>query len=245
MQGNVALYIMMKKMLLTLVAVLLLLPLGAVAQERKVQNKPYIDYRRLHYGFFVGMHVQDMEFVNNGFVTESGEAWYADVAQYNPGFSVGVLADLRLGEHFSLRAIPTMHFGQNNIVFREQNSGELSRQSVKTTYIALPLHVKFAAERFNNYRPYITAGVDPMLNLTVKKQKQLLLKKFDLMLEFGLGCDFYLPFFKLIPEVKFAFSLLDVLQKERKDLLDANLLKFTQSVDKVTSKMIIISFYFE
>ena len=245
MQGNVALYIMMKKMLLTLVAVLLLLPLGAVAQERKVQNKPYIDYRRLHYGFFVGMHVQDMEFVNNGFVTESGEAWYADVAQYNPGFSVGVLADLRLGEHFSLRAIPTMHFGQNNIVFREQNSGELSRQSVKTTYIALPLHVKFAAERFNNYRPYITAGVDPMLNLTVKKQKQLLLKKFDLMLEFGLGCDFYLPFFKLIPEVKFAFSLLDVLQKNRKDLLDANLLKFTQSVDKVTSKMIIISFYFE
>lgn len=245
MQGNVALYIMMKKMLLTLVAVLLLLPLGAVAQERKVQNKPYIDYRRLHYGFFVGMHVQDMEFVNNGFVTESGEAWYADVAQYNPGFSVGVLADLRLGEHFSLRAIPTMHFGQNNIVFREQNSGELSRQSVKTTYIALPLHVKFAAERFNNYRPYITAGIDPMLNLTVKKQKQLLLKKFDLMLEFGLGCDFYLPFFKLIPEVKFAFSLLDVLQKERKDLLDANLLKFTQSVDKVTSKMIIISFYFE
>ena len=236
---------MMKKMLLTLVAVLLLLPLGAVAQERKVQNKPYIDYRRLHYGFFVGMHVQDMEFVNNGFVTENGETWYADVAQYNPGFSVGVLADLRLGEHFSLRAIPTMHFGQNNIVFREQNSGELSRQSVKTTYIALPLHVKFAAERFNNYRPYITAGVDPMLNLTVKKQKQLLLKKFDLMLEFGLGCDFYLPFFKLIPEVKFAFSLLDVLQKNRKDLLDANLLKFTQSVDKVTSKMIIISFYFE
>lgn len=232
-------------MLLIIVAALLLLPLGAVAQERKVQNKPYIDYRRLHYGFFVGMHVQDMEFVNNGFVTENGETWYADVAQYNPGFSVGVLADLRLGEYLSLRAIPTMHFGQNNIVFREQNSGELSRQSVKTTYIALPLHVKYAAERFNNYRPYVTAGVDPMLNLTVKKQKQLLLKKFDLMLEFGLGCDFYLPFFKLIPEVKFAFSLLDVLQKDRKDLLDANLLKFTQSVDKVTSKMIIVSFYFE
>lgn len=245
MQWNVALYIMMKKMLLTIVAVLLLLPLGAVAQERKVQNKPYIDYRRLHYGFFVGMHLQDMEFVNNGFIAEDGEAWYADVAQYNPGFSVGVLADLRLGEHFSLRAIPTMHFGQNNIVFREQNSGEQSRQSVKTTYIALPVHVKLAAERFNNYRPYVTAGVNPMLNLTVKKQKQLLLKKFDFMLEFGMGCDFYLPFFKLIPEVKFAFSLLDVLQKERKDLLDANLLKFTQSVDKVTSKMIIISFYFE
>lgn len=234
----------MKKILL-IFSILLLLPLVAVAQERKVQNKPYIDYRRLHYGFFVGTHLQDMEFVNNGYVTPEGEAWYADIAEYNPGFSVGVLADLRLSTHFSLRALPTMHFGQNSIVFREQNSGGVSRQQVKTTYLAIPLHVKYAAERFNNYRPYVTAGVNPMLNLTVKKQKQLLLKNFDFMVEVGMGCDFYLPFFKLIPEVKFAFSLLDVLEKDRKDLLDMNYLKYTQSVDKVVSKMIIVSFYFE
>lgn len=224
---------------------LLLLPLCAVAQERKVQNKPYIDFRRLHYGFFVGTHLQDMEFVNNGFVTENGETWYADIPNYNPGFSVGVLADLRLGKYFSLRAIPTMHFGQNSVIFREQNSGETSKQSIKTTYIALPLHVKYAAERFNNYRPYITAGVSPMFNLTVKKQQQLLLKKFDCMIEVGFGCDFYLPFFKLIPELKFAFSVLDVLRKDRNDLLDANYIKFTQSVDKVVSKMIVLSLYFE
>lgn len=236
---------MKRKTLNILFLFLLLLPLSSFAQERKVQNKPYIDYRRLHYGFFVGAHLQDMEFVNNGFVTPEGESWYADIAEYNPGFSVGVLAELRLSTHFSLRAIPTMHFGQNTIVFREQNSGEVSRQQLKTTYLSLPFHVKYAAERFNNYRPYITAGVSPMLNLTVKKQKQLLLKKFDFMVEVGLGCDFYLPFFKLIPEVKFAFSLLDVLEKDRSDLLDSNYLKYTQSVDGVASKMIILSFYFE
>lgn len=224
---------------------LLLLPLFAVAQERKVQNKPYIDFRRLHYGFFIGVHAQDMEFANNGFVTENGETWYADIANYNPGFSVGVLADLRLNTYMSLRAIPTMHFGQNTVRFREQNSGETSKQSLKTTYIAVPVHVKFAAERFNNYRPYVTAGVSPMWNLTVKKQQQLLLKKFDFMIEVGFGCDFYLPFFKLIPELKFSFSPLDVLKKERNDLLDANYLKFTQSVDGVTSKMVTLSLYFE
>ena len=224
---------------------LLLLPLCAVAQERKVQNKPYIDYRRLHYGFFIGTHMQDMEFVNNGFVTENGESWFADIATYNPGFSVGVLADLRLNTYMALRAIPTMHFGQNIVRFREQQSGETSKQSVKTTYIAIPVHVKFAAERFNNYRPYVTAGVSPMWNLTVKKQQQLLFRKFDLMIEVGFGCDFYLPFFKLIPELKFSFSPLDVLKKERNDLLDANYLKFTQSVDRVTSKMVTLSLYFE
>jgi hypothetical protein len=230
---------------IVLYVMLLMMPLTSLAQESKVQNKPYIDFRRLHYGFFVGVHVQDMEFTNNGFVTESGEAWFADIAEYNPGLSVGVLADLRLGDKFSLRALPTLHFGQNTILFREQNSGEVSRQQVKSTYIALPVHVKFAPERFNNYRPYITAGVSPMLNLSVKKQRQLLFKKFDFMVEVGMGCDFYLPFFKLIPELKFAFSLMDVLEKKRNDLLDKNFEKFTQSVDKVVSKMIVLSLYFE
>ena len=224
---------------------LLLLPLCAVAQERKVQNKPYIDFRRLHSGFFIGFHAQDMEFANNGFVTENGETWYADIANYNPGFSVGVLADLRLNTYLSLRAIPTMHFGQNTVYFREQNSGETSKQSLKTTYIAVPVHVKFTAERFNNYRPYVVTGVSPMWNLTVKKQQQLLLKKFDFMIEVGAGCDFYLPFFKLIPELKFSFSPLSVLNKQRNDLLDANYMKFTESVEAVTSKMITLSLYFE
>ena len=84
-----------------------------------------------------------------------------------------------------------------------------------------------------------------MVNLTVKKQKQLLVKRFDTMIEVGFGCDFYLPFFKLIPELKFSFSPLNILQKERNDLLDANLLKYTQSVDGVSSKMVTLSFYFE
>ena len=65
------------------------------------------------------------------------------------------------------------------------------------------------------------------------------------MIEVGFGCDLYLPFFKLIPELKFAFSPLNILQKERKDLLDANMLKFNESVDRVSSKMIILTFYFE
>ena len=60
-----------------------------------------------------------------------------------------------------------------------------------------------------------------------------------------LGSDFYLPFFKLIPELKFSFSPLNTLQKNRDDLLDANYLKYTASVDKAMSKMITLSLYFE
>lgn len=236
---------MSKRAYIYTLILLLMLPVVTLAQERKVQNKPYIDYRRLHYGFFVGVHMQDLELVNNGYVTPEGQQWYADVPSYSPGFSVGVLADLRINSYLSLRLIPTMHFGDKTVVFREQNSGELERQQIKSTYVSLPFEAKLAAERFNNYRPYVIAGVSPMLDLTVKKQRPILVKPFDLMLEVGLGCDFYLPFFKLNPEVKFAFSILDVLDKDRKDLLDANYLKYTQSLDKAVAKMIVFSFYFE
>ena len=235
----------MKKILSIILLLLLVAPMATTAQERKVQNRPYIDFRRLHYGFFFGFHSQDMELANNGFTTANGEQWYADVAAYNPGFSVGVLADLRVNTYLAVRVLPTLHFGEKQVVFRELNSGNRERQQIKSTYISLPLDLKFSAQRFNNYRPYIIAGASPMLDLTVKKQRQLLLKKFDFMLEFGMGCDFYLPFFKFNPELKFCFSLLDVLEKNRSDLLDENYKKFTESVDKAVAKMIVLSFYFE
>ena len=109
----------------------------------------------------------------------------------------------------------------------------------------MPIDVKFAAERFNNYRPYIVAGVNPMLDLTVKKQKQYLLTNTDCYLELGMGCDFYLPFFKFIPEVKFLYGLSNVINKNRSDLTDESQLIFTQSVNKAKSKMIVFTFYFE
>lgn len=219
------------------------------AQERKVQNRPYIDMRRWHYGFLIGTHFQDIEFTNNASIhtTEKGpqEAWFADVASYTPGFSVGVLGELRMTEHIALRFVPTMHFGDKAVTFREQQSGAMEWQAIKSTYLTVPVEVKYSAQRFNNYRPYVLAGLAPMLDLTVKRQRALLVQRADVAVEVGLGCDFYLPFFKLIPELKFCFGLSDILVKDRSDLTDKNLLKYTQALDKATSRMMVLTFYFE
>ena len=225
------------------------LPSQLVAQERKVQNRPYIDMRRWHYGFLFGTHLQDLEFVNNGHIhtLEDGtqESWFAEVPAYTPGFSVGVLGELRLNEFLSLRIIPTMYFGDKTVVFRDWISVSRESQAVKSTYLSVPVDVKWSAQRFNNYRPYVVAGVAPMFDLTVKRQKALLVQRADVALEVGFGCDFYLPFFKLIPELKFCFGLADVLVKERNDLTDKNLLKYTQSLDRASNRMVVLTFYFE
>lgn len=219
---------------------------NVMAQEQKVQHRPYLDQRKFHWGFLFGLHMQDLELKNNGYIDpESGEQWYADVDNYNPGFSVGVLGEMRLNRYLALRLVPTMHFGQKHITFHEQVSGRDSTQNIKSTYISMPLDLKFSAPRHNNYRPYFIAGVNPMLDLTTKKQKALLMKPFDCYIEIGMGCDFYLPFFKLIPELKFCFGLADILKKDRNDLIDNSLQKFTKSLDGASSKMIVLTLYFE
>ena len=246
------------KRILTLLYILAV-TLTVSAQERRPQNKPYIDLRPMHFGISVGFHMQDIELQNVGpqvIVNEDGtettETVVCDQDNWNPGFSVGVLADQRLSKHLSIRLCPTMHFGAKHLVFRHLNrldpEGHImtATQDMKNTYIAFPINLKFSAERFNNYRPYIVGGVNPMINLTAKSQDYIQLKRYDTMVELGLGCDFYLPFFKLIPELKFSFSLMDALDKGHADeLTDANARIYTNSVTAGHAKMVTLTFYFE
>lgn len=215
------------------------------AQTRRVMNRPYIDQRRFHYGFLAGLNLQDIELQQNGYKDANGNQWFAEAPNFEPGFSVGILGEFFLTKHLALRVIPTMHFGTKNMTYRNTKNNDRQYQSIKSTYISLPIDIKFSAERFNNYRPYAMVGVNPMLDLTVKRQQQLLLKKFDCYLEAGFGCDFYWPWFKFIPEIKFCYGLLNIIDKNRDDMTDASQLIFSESIDKGRSKMIVFTLYFE
>ena len=234
--------------------------LGCMAQQdRRVQYKPYIDLRPMHFGILIGAHLQDVEFENVGMQTitddngnVTNQLIVCDADRWSPGFSVGVLGELRLHDNFSLRIAPTMHFGAKHLRFLDlQNTDAVGKplketQDLKNTYFSLPIDIKFAAPRWNNHRPYLMAGINPMFNMTGGDQDIVRLKRFSTMAEVGLGCDFYLPFFKLIPELKFCFGLGNVFDTNHKDeLRDANLKAYAGSVSSAQSKMIVLTFYFE
>lgn len=247
----------MKKTLFIILAAML--ATMAMAQERKVENKPYIDLRPLHFGILVGFNAQDIEFENVGPQTitlsdgsQTTRTIVCDANKWNPGLSVGVLADMRLSNHFNLRFSPSMHFGSKFLTFRdldrtdENGKAYTETQEMKNTYISLPIDIKFSSKRFNNYRPYIIAGINPMINLTSKAQDIIQLKRYDTMIEIGVGCDFYLPYFKLNPELKFCFSLTDALDKNHaSELKDDTLKAMANCVRSSHTKMIVLTFYFE
>ncbi|MCR5365823.1 MAG: PorT family protein [Prevotella sp.] len=248
-------------LLAVVAAVLLSLWPGHVGAQtdRHVQNKPYIDLRPMHFGILVGMHLQDLELENIGpymMTDEEGNPSPQDILceadRWSPGFSVGVLAELRLHQNFSLRITPTMHFGAKHLTFLNKNDLDANgmprqqTQDLKSTYVSVPIDLKFAAPRWNNHRPYVMAGINPMFNLTGGDQDMVRLKKFTTMFEVGLGCDFYLPFFKLIPELKFCFGLGNSLDtKHINELRDNSLKAYAGSVASAQSKMVVLTFYFE
>ena len=232
-----------------------LVALVSMAQMRKVQNKPYIDLRPLHFGISLGLNLQDAEFRNVGpLMMDDGttRTIACDVDIWNPGFSVGVLGDMRLSDNFNLRVSPTLHFGSKRLRFLDfdnLNDAGLptnSTQDLNTTYLAVPIDIKFSAPRFNNYRPYMVAGVSPMINLAGKDQDFVALKRFDTMINVGMGCDLYLPFFKLIPEIKFCYGLTNSLNKDHASELENPVsVPFARSVDDCRTKMFVFSLYFE
>lgn len=229
------------------------------AQIRKVQNRPYADLRPFHFGIQVGTHLQDLEFVNVGpqtIVNEDGTTSevliLTDQDTWDPGFTVGVLGEFRLNANFQLRVAPTMYFGNRHLTMlnlgdpQAPQEVEHKKQDLKSIYVGVPVDLIFAAPRFNNHRPYLMAGLTPMLNLSGSSSDYIRLKSFDLFAEVGIGCDFYLPFFKLRPELKFMYGLTNSLDSDHyKEIRDRNMLPYVNSVKEARSKVIALTFYFE
>ena len=158
----------MKRIVFTIFAIMV--AYNIIAQERTVENRPYCDLRPFHFGVLVGVHLQDLEFINSGLVTytdENGNETQSNITidqdRWDPGFTVGVLGEFRLSTHFQFRIAPTMYFGTRHITFHNlklaegETKLEDNKQELKTAYISSAFDLIFSSPRFNNHRPYIMA----------------------------------------------------------------------------------------
>lgn len=241
------------------IIILLALFLNTKAQERTVQNKPYMDLRPIHFGVLVGSHLQDIEFNNIGIQNISDDkadskqvVISTDQDRWDMGFTVGLLGEVKLNTYLQFRWAPAMYFGTRHIKLMNHSEFDTNhyaiekRQEIKSTYVSSAFEIITAAPRFNNHRPYVLVGLNPMLNLNNANDSYIKLKKYDCYAEIGVGCDFYLPYFKLRPELKFMYSLINSLDtKHGNKLRDPSMLPYTNSINKARSKIIALTFYFE
>lgn len=225
---------------------------GVFAQKQKIRNLPYYDQRLLHWGFCLGLNLPNISFEHSGLA--SGEGWWATCPEVNPSFMVGLIGDLAITEHLNFRVSPTFLFQQRNVTFARDFTDPTDeqalihaekKQQLKTSCIAIPLSFKISTRRINNYRPYLVSGADFSFDLGHAGEDPIVFKRFDYGLHIGMGCDFYLQFFKFAPELRFNLGLSDMIDHERKDLKDETMRPFTDAILSARNTGLSLILWFE
>jgi len=194
------------------------------------------DDKIIHFGFLLGMNTMDFG-ITPSLQSIDGKVYQVDVSRLKPGFSVGIISDMQLNRYFNLRFTPTLHFGERELSYHHA-SGDTSYVSVGSAPLCLPLYLKYSAERYGDFRPYLIGGGGVGIDLGRDKEKPVYLKPLDVYLEFGVGCDIYFSFFKLAPELKFAIggNNLFVPLEERESTLREDDKKYSLALKKLTSE---------
>jgi len=206
-------------------------------------NLPYVDDKLLHFGFSLGMNTMDF-----GITESNSEKYKVEISDFQPGFSVGVISDLRLHQYLNLRFTPTLHFAERKLIYKDQATESKTTISIVSVPICLPIYLKYSAERKGNYRPYLIGGGGAYLDLGRNKEKPVLLKAIDYYAEFGVGCDIYFSFFKLSPELKFAVGFNDMftpLEQRDSGSMSTENKEYSLALSKLKSRMLSLTFNFE
>ena len=218
-----------------------------IVQDIGSQNLVNIDDKPIHFGFTLGLNT--MDYGIKTVPTEiNGKMYEADVTTLVPGFTVGVIGDLRLGRYFNLRLIPALHLSQRDLSYFNNQDDKVETLNIKSNVLTVPLYLKYSAARIKNYRPYLIAGGGLAFDLGREREKPLLLKQMDYFVDFGVGCTFYFPFFRLSPEIKFAMGFNDIhtpLADRPDDHISEDNRFFTEALKRLTSRLFTFTFNFE
>ena len=229
----------------------------------KVKNDPNHDDKPIHFGFSLGINYMDYA------VYQSEEAlpgaYYVGIKSLKPGINIQAIANLRLGQHWDLRCLPGISFGERHLYYMKLRvdgpdgnydslmyDGEPYR--MESSFLEVPLTFKYKAKRMNNFRPYFIGGFNVRYDLAVKKEynyeeQLIMVKPLDFYVEFGTGLDFYLAYFKFAVELKYSIGLTNVFTPVNKageaPPNDNNIPLYNDALSKLKSHIFTISFHFE
>lgn len=166
------------------------------------------------------------------------------------GFTMGLLGNVKIHEFINFRFLPSLSFGSRKFIYsiRETISDTSVayydvQKSVESTYLELPLLLRFKSARLNNVRVYVDTGIKYSFDLSSKagtddKGGNLLkLRRHDLSYDLGVGLDFYLQYFKFSPSLRVSWGFLNVKYPENH--------MYSSSLERLYSRMVLLTIYFE
>jgi hypothetical protein len=211
--------------------------------KERIANLETFDKKFLTWGYFLGFNSYDFNFdYKQDFGPETDV-----VVNSTGGFNVGLIGDMRINQYINLRLEPGLYFTQRDLVYREFTEEKDRLRELQSTYVHVPLLVKFSTKRVNNWKPFIVGGVSGSLNLASNQDNpedngegQFRMKKYTSYFELGFGIDLYLFYFKFTPSIRGVFAMTDELVRDD----DINS-PYTGNIAKMGSRGVFINFTFQ
>jgi hypothetical protein len=238
----------LKRIFLTILTVLFFcLPLIVAAQKHtKPLNLPKLDRRPIHFGFHLGLNTMTFGLRPVGDPAKVDTVYSMEVTPQN-GFTMGILGNFRLHDLINVRILPTLSFGQRTVTYTVKGIYDTAfyniKKPVESTYLELPVILRFKSARLNNYRVYLDTGMKYGFDLSSKagtddKGESLLkIKRHDVSFELGVGLDVYLQYFKFSPSLRCSWGIPNIHYRENH--------MFSAPLDRIYSRMVLVTFYFE
>lgn len=210
--------------------------------KEKIKNLENFDQKTLSWGYYLGFNSYDYKFDYNE-ITED------IITESSAGFNVGLIGDLRLNDYFNLRLEPGIVFATRNLTFPDPSLTTVAQmeREVTSTYIHIPLLVKFSTKRSNNWKPFIVAGASWSNNLSSNQDNvddnsagQFRQTTSVFNYELGIGVDLYLFYFKFSPSIRGVFAMGDELVRD----IDSNS-PWTGNITSMQSRGLFINFTFQ
>lgn len=224
------------------VLILICVSMQANAQlftKEKVLNRENIDKKRWSWGYYLG-------FNNYGFKIDYNNQNEIDVTR-NIGFNVGLIGNLRINDYIDVRLEPGVVFANRNLEFPNLTETSDREREVKSSYVHVPLLVKFSTKKINNFKPFLVGGASISHNLSSNEDNpndnsanEFRMKTNVANLEVGFGIDFYFEYFKFTPSIRGIFAITDELVQDN----DPNS-PWTSEVDSMKSRGFFINFTFQ
>lgn len=217
------------------------------AQEETVLNQPKYYHEWLHFGFALG--VNNADFILQPVKQTNFSDTLKIINQKREfGFNLGIIAEARLHEYLTVRVIPDLSFASRILYFHFEGTDTfVLDKSIESTYLNFPVDFKLRSKRVNNVAGYLVAGGKYVIDLASQKKAKndgsnpndiiIKLRKDDLAYQLGAGVDFFLPYFKFAVELKLSAGLKNLIIKDNTE--------FSNSIERLRSKIFLISFTFE
>lgn len=232
-----------------LIILLLLLAAQSLYSQTRPSHLGSFDDRKLHYGIQVGYTQSkfDLHYTESDSIRQTIQG---TTSYYSPGFHINVIGDLRLSDHLNLRLLPGITLISRDMAFNwseEYTSTHWkydARRTVESVYGEMPIEFKYRANRYNDFRPYLTGGASWGFDFaSLRKNKNnddesiIRLNPIDLRYTAGVGFDVFLSYVKFAIEFKMSFGMID--------LRVADDDYYTLSTTDLKSRTFMLSFTFE